>query len=112
MKLERKYKTIITVCLLALNAFIATPVSFWHHHTNECDKYEAEQHSQIVKKSALAIDTNCEICSHHYSVANKDATNFHFSSVCFFSSYYTLHVLNKIANPGYSHSNKGPPAIA
>jgi len=97
---------------LSLYAFMATPVSYWHHHNNNCDKTETEQHSQVIKKSTLATDANCKICSHHYSIGNNDAITIYISSVSFFTSYNTFFFINTITNPGYSQSNKGPPAIA
>jgi len=111
LNLKRTYKTILAALLLALYAFIATPVSYWHQHNSNCNKNEKDEHSQIVKKSSLDSDENCKICTHHYSVASNDATTFYFSGLDFYSSYYTFLSINNITNPGYSKSNKGPPAI-
>ena len=111
MKLKRKYNNIIAALMLALYAFVTTPVSYWHHHKNNCDKNKTERHSQIVKKSTTAIDANCKICSHDYSVSNNDAITIYFSTLSFFTSYSIFFQINNITNPGYSQSNKGPPAI-
>jgi len=112
VQLKRNYTTIITACLLALYAFVAMPVSYWHQHKTVSDKYPAAQQSKMVKKSTSAIDANCKICSHHYSVANNDAITLHFSTLSFFTLFNSFFILNTITNPGYSKSNKGPPAIA
>jgi len=96
---------------LALYAFIATPVSYWHHHENNVNKSQTEKHSQIVKKSTLPTFAYCKTCSHHYSVSNKDANIIYFSSESFFPSYNIYFFINKITNPSYKQSNKGPPAI-
>jgi predicted glycosyltransferase involved in capsule biosynthesis len=97
---------------LALYAFIATPVSYWHHHKNNCDKNETEQQLQIVKKASFATNDHCKICAHHYSIANNDAITIYFLSVNHFTSCDTFFQINAMTNPGYSQSNKGPPAIA
>ncbi len=112
LKLKSNHKTIVTACLLALYAFIATPVTFWHHHKSNCDRKDAGQHEQGVKESDKAVDANCKICSHHYSVAVNDAVTAYFSPLTFFNTVSDFYILKKIANPGYGQSNKGPPVIA
>ncbi len=97
---------------MALYAFVTTPVSYWHHHNSSCNKIEKEEHTQIVKKSSLASDGHCKICTHHYSVANNDAITIYFLSLNHFTSCDTFLQINEITNSGYSRSNKGPPAIA
>jgi predicted glycosyltransferase involved in capsule biosynthesis len=112
LKLKRKYNNIIAALMLALYAFVTTPVSYWHHHNRSCDKNETEQHLQMVKKASFAPNDNCKICAHHYSIATNDAITIYFLSVNHFTFCDTFFQINALTNPGYSQSNKGPPAIA
>lgn len=113
MKLIKKHKKIITAFLLALYAFTATPVSYWHHHKSTFEKnIVTKQHSQVVEESNVAVDDNCKICSHHYSIALNDASTVYFSPIHFFNRVIDLSSLKKIANPGNGQSNRGPPSAA
>lgn len=98
--------------MLVLYAFIATPVSYWHHHKNTWGKNNTEQHSQVAKKSNLVTDANCKICSHHYSVSADDAITVYFYPINFLNTFSDFYTLKRIANPGYGQSNKGPPVVA
>ena len=112
LRLKTNHKTIITAYLLTLYAFIATPVSYWHHHNSNCDNNETELHLQMVKKTPFATNDNCKICAHPYSIANNDAITIYFLSINHFTSCDTFLQINDITNLGYSRTNKGPPAIA
>lgn len=96
--------------LVLLYVFIATPVSFWHQHKTDREKNNTEQYSQTVKKAANPSHANCKICSHHYSVADNDAIIFSFPELISFTPRNSFYTPKKITNPGYSQSNKGPPA--
>ena len=97
---------------MVLYAFIATPVSYWHHHKSFCEKNNTKQSSQIAEESNEAVDANCKICSHHYSVSANDAITYYFSPINFINTFSDFYILKRIANPGYGQSNKGPPAVA
>lgn len=98
--------------MLALYAFIATPVPYWHHHNFENSSTSKKQHKQSIEKSSLiSIDANCMICSHHYSVFNDDAVKLLISPNKQLSSFNGFFFIKDIPNPGYSQSNKGPPFI-
>jgi len=113
LRLNKKYKTIIAALMLVLYAFIAIPVSYWHHHNSANSSSSIKQHQQTIEKTSVnSADANCKICSHHYSVANNDAITVYVSPESFFTSYNTFFYINNITNPGYSQSNKGPPALA
>lgn len=112
LRLKRNHKTILTAFLLTLYAFIATPVSYWHHHKSTCEKDNTEHHSNIIKKSIANSEANCKICSHHYSVSANDAITVYFSPVTFITTISDFNLLKKVANHGYRQSNKGPPVDA
>jgi transcription elongation factor Elf1 len=111
LKLKSHHKTILAASLLVLYAFIATPVSYWHHHKSTCEDNGTEQHSQVVKKSQSVVDANCKICSHHYSASINDASTVYFSPITIHSTFSDFYTVKKIANPGYGQSNKGPPSV-
>ena len=112
MKLKNYHNTIVTAFLLVLYAFIATPVSYWHYHKHNCDKYETEQNSLTEKKASAAAVNDCKICNHHYSVASNNAITVYFPFEKFFNAHNAAHFISNIINRGYSQSNKGPPAIS
>jgi hypothetical protein len=114
LTIKRRYKTYISAFLLALYAFIATPVQFWHHHAYPVSSTtsNSKEKTSVTKSPANIFDSNCKICSHHYSVAANDAVTVYFSPIIFFNTLSVFYLLKKIANPGYGQSNKGPPAIA
>lgn len=112
LRLKRKYKTIIAALMLALYAFIATPVSYWHHHNFQSTPTSTNQHQQTIEKaSVINADANCKICSHHYSVFNDDAIVLSVPTIQQPSPFSIFYAVKDIPNPGYSQSNKGPPAI-
>jgi hypothetical protein len=114
LAVKKRYKTYISVLLLALYAFIATPVQLWHHHVYAASSASSnsKEETSVTKSPAKKFDTNCKICSHHYSVAANDAVTVYFPPVTFCNTVIDPYLLNKIANPVYGQSNKGPPAIA
>ena len=110
--LSKKYKIITTAFMLALYAFIATPVSYWHQH-KKYDTSKAQIEQKIyAKASKTVVDANCKICSHHYAVSNNDAVVLVIPAIKKGSSLIGFCLTKNILNPGYSHSNKGPPAFA
>jgi transcription elongation factor Elf1 len=111
LKLKRNHKIFVAAFLLALYAFIATPVSYWHHHKSTCVDDGTEQHSQVIKKNQSVDDANCKICSHHYSASINDAITIYFSPITIYSTFSDFYTVKKMANPGYGQSNKGPPSV-
>ena len=108
---KRYHKTIVAAILLALYAFMVTPVSYWHQHSFDCNTAATKNASKQTVNISDA-DANCKICTHHYSVADNDAVIISFPALKVFSTYSDYYFLEKIANPGFSQSNKGPPARA
>jgi hypothetical protein len=109
LKLKKNYTNLLTAFLLILYAFIATPVSLWHHHKSACDKNYPEEHALVVKEFKVSVEAKCIICIHHYSVALNDASIIYFSPVVLFNSVAHFDFLKKIAATRYAQYNKGPP---
>jgi hypothetical protein len=105
-------KVIVATFFLALYAFIATPISFWHFHKADGNKADKEQQSSVAKKSTTVNEAKCKICDHHYSVGLNDAITVYFSPIKFYNHFFDFYRANKIASPSYGKSNKGPPAVA
>jgi hypothetical protein len=111
MRIKAKYKTIITVSLLLLYAFIATPFNYWHQHKANCEQNAKVQYAQVLDSSSASVDSVCKVCSHHFSVAINDAVIVDFTPFAFVTSFNESYILEKITNPGYGQSNKGPPSL-
>ncbi len=111
----KKYKQFIAILLMALYAFVATPVQLWHHHnyaniaaSGSSNKEETAAFSKSTGKSA---ESNCKVCSHQYSTYNDGAT-VKFAAPLFIDKakqgfYYT----SIPSTPLHNFSNKGPPAL-
>jgi len=112
LKFKTDHRIIIAALFLALYAFVATPVSYWHQHEGDKDVKQTEQCSKTEKKYSIAVGDDCKICSHHYSVADNDAELFVFLFINYFPSLDYTYPVSSISNPGYGESNKGPPATA
>lgn len=109
-----KYRQIIVVLFLGLYAFIITPVQLWHRH--DCYKGEISKNSRkettVLQAINKSIDTNCNICSHHYSVYNSTDAIILNLSVFPFNPAKGLDTLAIPSAPYLNSTNKGPPAIA
>lgn len=112
----KKYKQFIAILLMALYAFVATPVQLWHHHnyanptaSGSSDNKETASFSKSTSKSAEA---NCQICSHQYSTYN-DCTDVIFAAPVFIDNPKEGFYYNSIPlAPLFNFANKGPPAWA
>jgi hypothetical protein len=67
------YKQILAIALLAVYAFIATPIQYWHHHhkTSSSKSTSSLEDQKEIRASNSSINYNsddCQICSHQYSV--------------------------------------------
>ena len=73
-----KYRHLIAATLLALYAFVATPVQWWHHHHTTTEtpaaagSREAKQ-AIVAKATGSTAESGCQICSHKYSTYTNDA---------------------------------------
>lgn len=107
------YKTWIAALLLCVYAFIATPVQFWHHHKYAANisASDSKEEKTVSKSEGNAVEANCPICSHHYSVYADDS-----------STVFVIAVTNEVVNESFplqsipsalffNLSGRGPPAV-
>jgi hypothetical protein len=108
----RTYKVLSGAFLLALYAFAATPVQYWHHHTIHAAKQKHLQYSQyslLLQDDGPQQDANCSVCTHKYSSYSEISVialePFNHVAVMPFGSYR----LSVVTAPSFSLPNKGPP---
>ena len=98
---------------MALYAFVATPVQYWHHHTIHAAKqthHQTSQHDLLLQDDGSLQDVNCPVCSHKYSTYSE------IEIIAFEPcSYVALtqpgaYLLSYVTSPLLLLSNKGPPA--
>ena len=117
LNIIRKHKTFITAVLLAVYAFIATPVQLWHHHnykTNTVSEKSSKekQSASFSKFSQQVVDANCQICSHHYSIF-IDAEIVRLEAPFIVAQSVEQYYVFSIPTSPFLHfSNKGPPALS
>ncbi|MBP8115332.1 MAG: hypothetical protein KAY50_08245 [Chitinophagaceae bacterium] len=117
MNIIRKYKTFITAILLAVYAFIATPVQLWHHHNYETNTVSGKSSKEKTSTSfseisQQAVDANCKICSHHYSTFIEAAIIKIEAPYIVSQSLEQYYVFPILSSPFLHFSNKGPPALS
>lgn len=110
----RTYKVLLGVFLLALYAFVATPVQYWHHHTIHAAKqsqHKNSQQPQLLQDDGSQQDANCPVCSHKYSsyseieiIAFEPCNNMPVTQL---ASY----LLTAVTAPSFFLPNKGPPSL-
>lgn len=99
--------------LLAVYAFVATPVQFWHSHSHtslqSVDINEFGNQDEFSNVSYDSSESYCQVCAHHYSVYSEDTcfivpevlTETHLPEGEFTCSFPVT--------PIRGFSNKGPP---
>jgi hypothetical protein len=113
----RKYKTFIATTFLAIYTFVATPVQLWHQHHSETrtqsEKSSKKKHSTSFSNyTQQAADTNCQICSHHYSIYS-DVKFVRLEKPFLVSQPLEQFCVFSIpASPVFDFSNKGPPFLS
>lgn len=114
----RKYKQVAAIVLLAVYAFITTPIQLWHHHdyviTAAASSLQQDNTTKISSSdsSTSTIEDNCQICRHLYSFyINDDVTVFKiFRAVINTKEGVYAHTIPLA--PYFSSTDRGPPAIA
>ena len=100
-----------------MDAFIATPVQWWHHHNYAVKTTSSLQSANKAKITApdstnKTIEDNCQICGHHYSIYSNDAVPVFkiFSAVI--NPKEGFYALAIPLAPYFHSTNKGPPVVA
>jgi hypothetical protein len=113
----KKYKNIFGIFLMALYVFIATPLSYWHQHSNSVStrtlsQSKKESASFSSKASSNSeMEENCSICSHQYAAFIDDAS-FSFKLLCIsYASPEACYIQPFYNEPSLHFSNKGPPSF-
>lgn len=112
----RKYKILIAAVLLAFYAFLATPVQLWHSHnyavnTQKSDSTNDKKQITFSKSTDKSIESNCQICTHHFSTYYDDATTI-FSATLIIALISQGNLYTKIPlDPIFYQANKGPPTL-
>ncbi|THU40763.1 hypothetical protein FAM09_01215 [Niastella caeni] len=116
MTASRTYKQYVAAILLALYAFIVTPVQLWHCHnatTTQSTGNSSDKKLDTVSATVgFNTDSNCPICTYKFSTCNDDAVVPVVSPLpvtIVKNGYYYLPV---ILIRSFSLSNKGPPSIS
>jgi hypothetical protein len=109
----RTYKVLFGAFLLALYAFVATPVQYWHHHAIHASKQKQTQNSQhdpLLQNGGSQQDANCPVCSHKYSSYSEiEIISFepcYSAAIALPGSF----IVSTITAPSFLLPNKGPPA--
>jgi hypothetical protein len=107
----------ITALLLAVYAFIATPVQLWHQHdyvaTSLSESVSKEIQSPSFSTSAQqVVDASCQVCSHYYSTfIGTEVVRFEAPFVVA-PTVEQSYVFAVPSSPFQCFSNKGPPALS
>ncbi|WP_145718726.1 hypothetical protein [Chitinophaga japonensis] len=72
MAFIRKYRQFTASILLAIFAFVATPVQWWHHHAHGFGLGPAaclkeKQPPVLSVKKGLGAGHDCQVCAHKYA---------------------------------------------
>ena len=113
---NRKYNPFISILLLALYAFVATPIQSWHQHeyaaTSSNSSSEQKQSVSIASAPSQSAEEDCQICSHQYSSCDSIGSIL-FSAPSFGLTSKEGHYYHSVSpSPLFSFSNKGPPVLA
>jgi hypothetical protein len=116
MTVFTRYRQWSAALLLALYAFIAMPVQYWHIHPENskaaaCHPADASKGPRISPAGALQPD-GCKICDHHYSAYYDDQCGQPAlpQAVKNFSFQFPVPALFETVR--LSCPNKGPPVTA
>jgi len=111
----KTYRQWTAAFILAVYAFIATPVQLWHHHppaAREAGQAKApgKGYRFMVQKNTAADD--CPICSHKYSTYTDYTYTPEISSAVSYADIKLSFCSSIILSPSFHFSNKSPPVKA
>jgi hypothetical protein len=113
----RTYKSLIGAVLLALYAFVATPVPVWHHHaiahaTKQTGSTENSRQDILTQGDGSQQDANCPVCSHKYATYTNVAIIAFESAITISGAKNGSYQLPAVAALSFPLPNKGPPAVS
>jgi hypothetical protein len=111
------YRPILAAFLLAVYAFIATPVQWWHHHQFETKlsvvKVPGGVKSDSVSPGASrTLEADCPVCSHKYSSYSNEALTPFVLTLPVITAKHGCYLLQRLANSPAALTNKGPPVFS
>ncbi|MFX1704891.1 hypothetical protein PV783_13100 [Chitinophaga sp. CC14] len=109
MILPQKYRSWIASILLALYAFIAMPVHYWHSHP-ETIKTAATSFDPGIAKACKYIPAGCKVCDHQYTVYYNQQDMYAGPVLTPATHRYAFPAVATCEIPSFACSNKGPPA--
>lgn len=112
-----RYKTFAAALLLAVYAFVATPVQLWHNHASAAksvsDKTSVQKQAATFSASYTGTnDVNCKTCSHNYSVFINDAVVLPAAPFKALKPGRQYYIFSIPSSPILHFTNKGPPALS
>jgi hypothetical protein len=112
----RTYRPSIALFLLALYAFIATPVQWWHHHAAGQQQYAVDGSKSSkpglwAGKSLSISAEDCQVCAHKYSTSLNDHHRFVQLAITIYPSFETHRPSAYRDALRFDLSNKSPPAF-
>ncbi|HEY8897104.1 MAG TPA: hypothetical protein VIM79_19910 [Niastella sp.] len=113
MTVLRTYKVLSGVFLLALYAFVATPVQYWHHHTIHAaiqKETQNSRHDQLLQNNGSQQDANCLVCSHKYSSYSEISIIAFEPCAHIAEDQLDPYLVSAVTPPSFLFFNKGPPA--
>jgi hypothetical protein len=100
--------------LLALYAFVATPVQYWHHHAFENvakqKRTPGSQYDQLLQDDGSQQDANCPVCSHKYSSYSEISIIAFEPCTHIVATQFNSYLPATITASSFLFFNKGPPA--
>ena len=102
--------------MMALYAFVATPIQFWHHHNNTdslaTSKSNKKGTTSFSKDAGVFTEANCQVCTHQYASYCNGLIEI-FDSPLFVVAPKNRQYYSSIPlSPIFKFSNKGPPVLA
>jgi hypothetical protein len=94
-------------------AFIATPVQFWHHHkyAGSISASHSKEEKIVSKSEGKAVEANCQICSHHYSIYADDASTVFVIALTKEVAGESFPLQSIPAAPFFNSTGRGPPTV-
>ncbi|MBX3253890.1 MAG: hypothetical protein KF862_07080 [Chitinophagaceae bacterium] len=115
MTIQQKYRQIIAAILLTVYAFIAMPVSLWHHHHISEEKQHTNHSGkdEIAQSAGAFSEAGCAVCAHKYSAYHGDIIIPELLTVIIYNpSENGYYIANPLSPSCFLFSNKSPPVKA
>jgi isocitrate dehydrogenase kinase/phosphatase len=106
----KRYRRFSVALLLALYAFAATPVYFWHQHHD--DTASASKKQPVPNDAESHFKAVCKICTDHHTVYDDTFFLVSTAPLRYQQAHNNRHRVTAVTVFAHRYSNKGPPAEA